>query len=223
MAMWDGWLSKYDDSKLKAAAKTLKQAARTIPPGAEPRSAAAFGWFDGKGRTRSLPETLFTPIILLESGKVPLRPNGGFKPIIRQANAPATRPAEITSQDLTLELIDYAIARALNGLERMQPPQAVLSALSFHAVGLPYYPPDLVMPGQWALATQASLASGESFQRPEMMRRILWVLCADTPSTYDRAMRLQVLAMLPTREYAPWVKRDVDMLINSITQQGNFV
>ncbi|HEY8668345.1 MAG TPA: DUF4159 domain-containing protein, partial [Tepidisphaeraceae bacterium] len=138
-------------------------------------------------------------------------------------HVPATTQADrISPRGITLDQIDAAISRAVAALEKMQPPDADLGQFSYAAAGLPYGVSDLIMPGQQALADWAMLASGESFQSPWMQKRINWVACFDSPETYDRAMRLQALACLPPREWQPWVKRDADWLISSITDQGNF-
>lgn len=71
--------------------------------------------------------------------------------------------------------------------------------------------------GNHALMIWGMLACGESYQHPELHRRINWVLSLDYPFTYDRSMRLQMLAQLPPARWRPLVRRDVLALSKSLT------
>lgn len=63
----------------------------------------------------------------------------------------------------------------------------------------------------------AALACGQSYQNPMLYRRINWALSRDDSGTYDRGMRLLMLAELPSRRWAPWVRRDAVVLSASLT------
>ena len=76
--------------------------------------------------------------------------------------------------------------------------------------------------GKHALVAAAMLAAGESYQDPRMRSRISWVLAGDTPFTYDRGMRLMMLAQLPSAMFEDAAKRDVLWLGSAVTDAGNF-
>ncbi len=71
--------------------------------------------------------------------------------------------------------------------------------------------------GNHALMIWAALSCGESYQNPPLYRRLNWVLSLDYSHTYDRGMRLQMLAQLPPSRWAPWVRRDGLMLSKALT------
>src|SRR5918999_3463297 len=119
-------------------------------------------------------------------------------------------------------MVDAAIARGLVALEKMFPPDVDLGPASWQAKGLGHGYADFTMPGQGALMTWAMLACGESHQQNWMRKHINWVLCYDSPNTYDRAMRLLALGELPRRVYSPWIRRDANWLIDTAGQLGNW-
>jgi hypothetical protein len=55
-----------------------------------------------------------------------------------------------------------------------------------------------------------------------MRRRVDWSLCFDSPTTYDRAMRLLLLTQVRHPKVEPWIKRDAAWLLDTMTEQGNW-
>jgi len=204
------------------------------------------GWINGGGRWRQVPESLFTIVFGIENNRVPKpiphdrmdRPEVVMLPAEKQSSnwqpapgrhqpEPATQPSTtqpITAQEVTLDLIDAAIARGTTALERYRAPDVDLNWCSYVARRLPsnYWYSDYTLPGQNALTTWAMLASGEPIKEPWFQRRIGWVQCFDSPNTYDRAMRLMLLSNLRYQGMDPWIKRDAAWLIDTMTTQGNW-
>lgn len=204
------------------------------------------GWINAGGRWRQVPESLFTIVFGIENSRVPKpieagkmdRPSVVMLPPEKQsANwqpapgrhmaEPATKPSTtqpVAAQEVTLDLIDAAIARAIPALEGYRQPDVDLNWCSYVAKRLPsnYWYSDYTLPGQAALTTWAMLASGEPFKDPWFQRRIGWVQCYDSPNTYDRAMRLMLLSNLRYQGMDPWIKRDAAWLIDTMTGQGNW-
>ncbi len=95
-----------------------------------------------------------------------------------------------------------------------------------------YYDQEIVHEmGNHALTMWAMLATGETYQKPELYRRLNWVLSKDEGFAYDRGMRAQMLAELPFDRWAPWVNRERIWLSSALTtgdirnrpaEQGNF-
>ncbi len=76
--------------------------------------------------------------------------------------------------------------------------------------------------GNHALICWAMLAGGESFQDPRLFRRINWVLHSDTPYTFDRGLRMQMLAHMPYDRWKPWMHRDERWITNALSDKGNW-
>lgn len=76
--------------------------------------------------------------------------------------------------------------------------------------------------GNQALAMWALLNSGENYQDPRLFRRINWVLTSDAPYTFDRGMRLQMLAQMPAERWRPWIRRDLRWLTDAMNEHGNW-
>lgn len=126
---------------------------------------------------------------------------------------------------LTVEQIDGAIDRAVNALynnPRLQPRYEPLPEYIFYASKYSISQEIRNMMGNHALVAWSLIACGESYQNPKLYRRINWVLSGDQSLTYDRSMRLQMLAGLPRERWKPWVHRDAVWLTGAITNQGNF-
>ncbi|HEX8916844.1 MAG TPA: DUF4159 domain-containing protein, partial [Humisphaera sp.] len=145
------------------------------------------------------------------------------KPVTQPATAPATKPV-ITPDAIDIRQIDEAIARGVAGLETLRPPDVDLNYLSYQALRLPanYWYSDYTLPGQGALTTWALQSCGESELTPWMQKRINWVLCFDSPTTYDRAMRLRLLSKMRRPDLQPWIKRDALWVVDTMTEQGNW-
>ncbi|QOV91867.1 DUF4159 domain-containing protein [Humisphaera borealis] len=205
------------------------------------------GWINGGGKWRQVPEALFTIVYGIENNRVPKpiaadkmdRPEvAGLLPADKQAAnwepasgrhraEPASRPSTtqpVMPQDVTLELIDAAVARAIPALERFRQPDVDLNWCSYIAKRLPsnYWYSDFTLPGQAALTSWAMLSCNEPFKESWFQRRIGWVQCYDSPNTYDRAMRLMFLSNLRYQGMDPWLKRDAAWLIDTMTGQGNW-
>ena len=71
--------------------------------------------------------------------------------------------------------------------------------------------------GNQGIMIWAALACGQSYQNPKLYRRLNWVLSRDDSGTYDRGMRLQMLAELPPSRWGPWVRRDALALSRALT------
>ena len=170
-----------------------------------------------------MPESLFTLVFGIENDRVPA-------PITPPERIRATEPLppfvkrDVKPDAIDLDMIDDAIARGIAGLEKLRPPDVDLNTVSYISLRLPssLTYPDFTLPGQGALATWAMLDCGESSQVRWMQRRLNWILCFDSPNTYDRAMRLQSLAAVGNPKFEPWLKRDAAWLVDTMTEQGNW-
>lgn len=205
-ALADGWLAQYDAALLKSAAGTLKRAVIAADAALKPN----------QRQQHSLSEAAFTLITSLENGYIPSRPEPteAKRPI---EQIPKLARQQIKPEDITLEMIDNAIERALVAMDKHRPPETDLGPHSFDAAGV-----IRLSDGNVALSTWAMLAAGESPKSRWMQKRTTWVASFDSRSVYDRAMRLGVLASLPEARWMPWIKRDADWLINAITPNGGF-
>ncbi len=244
MAYFNGILGGYNKDVLRAAAAELAASKKKKVP------VISYGWDDGGGRWRQLGEALFTVMTGIETNYIPQaiaagkysRPlppppppappapkpapkvatTKGAKPVPETQPAP---PPPIKPEEVTVAEIDAAIAKAIPALEGLRPPEIDLGGASYGAIGLPYWPTDLMAPGQTALSTWGMLAAGEPYMAPWMLRRVGWVMSYDSPSTYDRAMRLQMYSMVTPSErkaIIPWVRRDTKWLLDTMTEEGGW-
>ncbi|MAE60283.1 MAG: hypothetical protein CMJ49_02885 [Planctomycetaceae bacterium] len=137
--------------------------------------------------------------------------------VVSTAQAQEAAPrAQITPEELTIDHINDGIEKAIAALYGMKPSYAFLP---HH--GNYHRQQDNIHLGSHALACWALLESGESFQTPDLFRRINLVLSLDVPMTYFRGMRAQMLAEMP-RRWRPWVHRDAVWFEGALTDQGNF-
>ena len=235
---FDGMLGKHTPAELKSMAKKLRAAGAAAEHAAHEagvRSQAgngtkgptmSTGWINGGGRWRQVPESLFTLVFGIENDRVP----APIKPAerIRETDPPpppfVRRAKPVTAETIDLDMIDTAIARGVAALEKVRPPDVDLNTVSYLSLRLPssFSYPDFTLPGQGALSAWAMLSTGESSQSAWMQRRLNWILCFDSPNTYDRAMRLQALAAVGNARYDPWMKRDTAWLVDTMTEQGNW-
>ena len=129
------------------------------------------------------------------------------QPAPEKQEPPAEAPAEskkdakpekppIKPEDLTIELVDAAIEKAIAALDGMQPAYVFLP----HEIGYIRRDQNVRM-GNQAVATWALLAAGQSYQMPHMHRRINFMLSQDQPRTFFRSMRAQMLGELPSRRF----------------------
>jgi hypothetical protein len=137
--------------------------------------------------------------------------------------AATAQSQRVTAETLTLEAIDKSIDSAIKALYEVPALQPQYTFPPEHALYLNRHNFHVHhMMGNQALVCWAMLAAGESYQNPPLYRRINWVLSKDQPLTYDRSMRLQMLAELPAQRWAPWTRRDAIWLSGSMTEVGNF-
>ena len=134
--------------------------------------------------------------------------------------------AASASEELSLDRVGVAVDKATNAVydnEAMQPNYGTVAESAFLAHMRYNVPQELRnMMGNHALVCWALLAGGESYQNPKLSRRVHWVLSSDQSMTYDRGMRLSMLAELPRRRWRPWVQRDAKWLTKAMTDKGNF-
>ncbi len=239
-AMHDGYLGLYDDRALaslrgkitKAASGARKYERYNRGPEPVPR--------DVKPNMRSFGAYSAHLLGVLEDpGRVRL-----YK--VQQAERVTDDSAQLelafSSYDpetLTVEDIRAAIRSAIDELytAQSQSSEAKVRALLPNEVvrhdsmywslnrydkGTPRYQMVVYETGNHALTCWAMLAAGQSYQDPQLNRRISWVLSSDTPYTYDRGMRLMMLSRLTGESFGPWVKRDADWIRSAITDKGNF-
>ncbi len=191
-AYFDGWLKQYKAPQLTKVAGMLKRAIASA---------------DADKQEPNLGEHAFTLITAMESGHVLSRPDADDMKRPRANLPPTPDQQQITPQSLTIEMIDNAIERALNTLDDRRPPNFFWRSGLF---------------GNEALTVWAMLSAGESPQAPWIQKRLGQIACFQSIASYDRAMRLRALSRLPDKRWMPWLKRDADWLISSITDQGNF-
>ncbi len=144
-----------------------------------------------------------------------------------QAHAQTAAAGAYRPETLTVEQIESAIERAVAAVydpkdDKLQPRYTPLPEYFFHSSRFHVNQEIRNMMGNNALICWALLACGESYQNPDIYKRLNWVLSSDQPQTYGRAMRLQMLAELPRSRWAPWVHRDSVWLTAAMTDQGNF-
>lgn len=238
-AVFDGYLAIYDPSTLERFGRDLERLGRQSP---DWQTFEASGE-EGGSRTRNFAEYVFTLSQLAQSPhKVDWLARTAYQ---NQDPAPLHRAAEKTyhPDTLTTEDVTQAFERAAKAINN--PPGSMRASL------LPYIEPlalsdrrdevptavidPLSTTWSWslrqaqrrrtgnnALATWAELVVGNHYLTPDIYRRLYWTLSRDTRSTFDRSMRLQMLANLPPQEFGAWVRRDAQSLYNSLSDKGNF-
>ncbi len=123
---------------------------------------------------------------------------------------------------LQYERIQNAIARGVAHVYQTPPPSTFEPAWKYTHWSYKFDQEFHHPTGNHALANWALLACGESYQNPQLYRRVNLVLASDTAYVYDRGMRAQMLAELPRLRWAPWVHRDGVFLTGALTDVGNF-
>lgn len=119
--------------------------------------------------------------------------------------------------------VDQAIRLAVEALYRIEPSYTFRDTHILRNQGRSRVYQEIVHEmGNHAVASWAMLAAGEPYRSPRLYRRINWVLSSDQATTYDRSMRAQMLAQLPRRFWAQWIRRDYLWLGSAVTDQGNF-
>lgn len=223
---FDGWLSQYPPEKLRSAAAALKRAtiagdaAATAKPPAKPGAKPPANQ-PQQPKRNPLADSAFTVITAMETNNVLPRPADGN--LTRESpELPRLKPRKVTAASIDRQTIDDAINRAVIALEQIRPPDTDLGVDSYWAAGISAWLKQWILPGNQALANWAFLSAGEGKYDTWLQRRIGWVACFESTNTYDRAMRLRMLADLPLQRWQPWFKRDVTWLLSTMTAQGNF-
>lgn len=238
-AVFDGYLAIYDPSTLERFGRDLERLGRQSPDWQTFEAES----YEGGSRTRNFAEYVFTLAQLAQSPhKVDWLARTAYQ---NQDPAPLQRAAEkvyhpdtLTSQDVTRaferaakainnppgsmrpSLLPYVEPLALSD-RRDEVPSAVIDPLST-TWSWSLRQAQRRRTGNHALATWAELVVGGHYLTPDIYRRLYWTLSRDTRSTFDRSMRLQMLANLPPQEFGAWVRRDAQAIYNSLSDKGNF-
>jgi len=207
-----GYLPLYrlaDKGLLMEAAAALRTAARRMP-----------GFMEVGGRYRSYQDYVFHLTFMLEDlDNVP-------EP--RTVARPPAPPAEVnhtyTPGTLTIEQIENARLRAIEALYRIKPniDRLITERQARLAIGGGNYRSWQHEMGNHAAALWALVAAKESYQNPDLLRRLHWVLSQDAPFTYDRGLRTILLSNLPSDRWRAHLRRDAVWLEDAMTGAGAF-
>ena len=237
----DGYLAMFEPRTLEGFGRDLERLARQhdqwknyTRPGIDSNAASAFA--------RNFGEYAFTLTQLLQQPyKLQWLANTVFQSTPASPDAPPV--GEVTAEGLTTAQVAAAFQRAAAAVN--SPPNNLADDM------LPYSQPEsrlqtssevpnsildpvevndnwwvrsshVERTGNHALAVWAQLVAGRHYLMPQVNRRLYWSLSRDTPYTWDRGMRLQMLAHVPTQEFLPWIKRDALSLYSSLSDKGNF-
>jgi len=229
LAALDGVLHDYPASARQGMARQLKGLASRLDSyvqytdgGLSPRDHAPFKY-------RNVAEYAFHLVNVLEEG--PSRYLGS-QPWIRRALEPppdtgsGSPPSDdsIAADRLDVEMIRRAIRRASDALYNIEPEYTFRGAYELHNLRRDNSRWQRVLneSGNHALALWAMREAGELHQMPHFLRRLNWVLTRDSIYTFDRAMRMQLLAQLPDVPWKPYLGRDARWLTRAINEDGTF-
>lgn len=123
---------------------------------------------------------------------------------------------------LELDQIQAAIRRGVDYLRNAPPSPTFEESWKYTHIDYRWDHELHYATGNHCVAIWAMLACGESYQHPDMYRRLNIVMSLDSAYIYDRGMRAQMLAELPRARWAPWVHREGAFLTSALTDQGNF-
>lgn len=220
-AVSDGYLRLYDPREIDAFRRGLERLANRnkafvrLRDGAEP--------VDGPQGLRSFHDATFHLVQLL--GKPTLLDSFVFdRPGADPTTYPGRDPIDADPKTLTADQVRLAIQRAVgrvNHPRRYDKDLHPRVGLDGHRLGDD--PDDVHDAGHHAMLGWALLAAGESSQSPRLYDRIHAVLAEDTPFTFDRAMRLQMLRYLPRGQYLPWLERDARWLTEAMRTEPPLV
>ncbi|QNN21691.1 DUF4159 domain-containing protein [Planctomycetales bacterium ZRK34] len=145
-------------------------------------------------------------------------------PAVVRAQSDSVATPLTPREPLTLDRIDAAITRAVKAIKKQEPHYALRADSDFDNSrwGKTRNWRVLHEAGNHALALWALFESGESYQQPELMRRLYWVLADDRPFTFDRAMRMKMLERLRPDQWRTWLRRDAIWLQGAISPAGGF-
>ncbi|MCC6682893.1 MAG: DUF4159 domain-containing protein [Phycisphaeraceae bacterium] len=226
VAMYDGYLLLYDEPTLSALRQSLLQTAQSADAaqaylnGIEPLPS----WM--KPRSNNFADLAFHMIHLLETPATLQKFRDALEPIPEKPLPP--RPSSAASADnLTNIRLHYAIERAVRQiyapsqdndilLPRYHPlTDSQMYQIMRWGANTPALPALINESGHQALLCWAMLRAGESYQNPHFYRRMSFVLATETPYTFDRAMRLMMLANLAPIQWQDWFERDYDWLLKA--------
>lgn len=212
LAAFDGLMGLYEPSLLLELSTQLERTARASDD------------FEEYGKLkRNFGDYAFHMIFMLRDGDAfagrdtdnKVKSRGRYNNAAKNAN-------RFTAENLTIKDIEQAVDAGVKAVYKIEPPYTILPE---------YLLTDRLHRGQQerrnamgnhALASWALLSAGESYQNPDLYRRINWVLSSDVSQTYDRGLRMQMLAEMPRARWAPWVHRDTVWLSGALTVQGNY-
>lgn len=232
LAAFDGYLQLYDAATLTEASKQLESLGRKHEGykrymfGKEPVPS----YFNPN--IRDFADYIFNIVHLMrDPGALQW-----FNQTVHEVDSrvPARSAEQVKPESFTTDDVQAARQRAIAELQNtdsevpyLQPPYELIhepqeQLATIHS-NRPEYQRIVNVTGNQALACWAMLAAGENYQDPRLYKRINWVLSSDTPYTFDRAMRLQMLAMLPYQNWKPWIRRDVLWMDDVLDPEtGNF-
>jgi len=211
-AAFMGYLPIYqlaDEKLLIEAAASLRKSARRAP------GLSSYG-----NEYRSFEDYVFHLTFMLEDLDNVPRP----RTVERPPAPPANAGQMFTAGNLTLEQIDKARRRAIEALYEQEPRVDFMdldqqTRLGRRNQNYHQYVHDM---GHQAAALWALVAAKESYQNPDLLRRLHWVLGRDASHTYDRSMRTILLSNLPARRWRDHLRRDAVWLADALTNQGAF-
>lgn len=214
LAAFDGLMELYEPSLLTELSQQLEKTAR-----------GSDEYVDYAKRKRNFGDYAFHMIYMLRDGaSFAGREDITKSPVSkkRRTSTAAKNAKRFTAENLTIEDIEEAVQAGVKALYSLEPPYEIQPEyLLDNRFGRGNQSVRNAM-GNHALASWALLSAGESYQNPDLYRRINWVLSSDVSQTYDRGLRMQMLAEMPRDRWAPWVHRDKVWLSGALTVQGNF-
>ena len=232
LAVLDGYVLLYDDATHKQAASRLRSIAnrfneyRVHNHGNKPPP----NFY--RPRERSVGQYAFHLVYLLESRGMIRWFQQQVTPTEQTYDQAHDLKFKFTPYNFTVDDVHAARQRAIKHLydpDRMRDRLLPTYHLKDLNVGTLQYSRNSVKAqeiiheaGNHALVCWAMLAGGESFQDPRLFRRINWVLTSDTPYAFDRSMRLQMLAQMPTDQWRRWIDRDTDWILGALSNKGNW-
>ncbi len=226
VAMYDGYLLLYDEPTLSALRQSLLQTAKSADlPLAYLNGADALpSW--RKPRSNNFADLAFHMTHLLETPATLQKFRDALEPIPAPTLPP--RPNTLASADnLSNNRLRFAIIRAVQQIyapsqenDFLLPHYHPLSDSQLFRIlrwgaNTPAYPATINESGHQALLCWAMLRAGESYQNPHFYRRMSFVLATETPFTFDRAMRLLMLANLAPIQWQDWFERDYNWLLHA--------
>jgi len=176
-------------------------------------------WY--KPRYRSFEDYIFHLSFMLEDiANVP-DPRVNERPTVQGKQ----RLHRFTASNFTEADIDFARRRAIEAIYRIEPDYEIIEERKLWRLsrtrGKEYFT-IVHAPGNQAAALWALVAAQESYQNPDLLRRLHWVLSSDAAYSYDRGLRSILLANLPAQRWRQHLRRDAIWLSNAMHESGGF-